>query len=165
MKLDRAIGLGLVPATVEREVQGQRGVLQARPARWTTEAEAQAKGERGVGWCAMPPQFELMYAFDALIGNEGRSQERVLYDAREWNLLLTGHDRAFGTKREFPAHLQQRPPQPGVELRQRLAELDEAKLQAALGELVGKREINALLERRDAVLAGAAAAAAADQKD
>ncbi len=32
MKLDRLLGLGLVPATVEREVQGQRGVLQARPA-------------------------------------------------------------------------------------------------------------------------------------
>ena len=31
MKLDRALGLGLVPATVEREVQGQRGILQARP--------------------------------------------------------------------------------------------------------------------------------------
>ena len=49
-----------------------------------------------------------MYAFDALIGNEGRSQDRLLYDAKEWNLLLTGHDRAFGTKKEFPAHLQQR---------------------------------------------------------
>ena len=39
MKLDRALGLGLVPATVEREVQGQRGILQARPSKWTTEAE------------------------------------------------------------------------------------------------------------------------------
>ena len=54
-----------------------------------------------------------MYAFDALIGNEGRSQDRLLYDAKEWNLLLTGHDRAFGTKKEFPAHLQQRAPRPG----------------------------------------------------
>ena len=62
-----------------------------------------------------------MYAFDALIGNEGRSQDRLLYDAKEWNLLLTGHDRAFGTKKEFPAHLQQRAPQPGAELRKRLA--------------------------------------------
>src|SRR5688572_4211953 len=159
MKLDRVLGLGLVPATVEREVQGQRGILQARPAKWTTEAEVQAKGQRGVGWCALPAQFELMYAFDALIGNEGRSQDRLLYDAKEWNLLLTGHDRAFGTKKEFPAHLQQRAPQPGAELRKRLAALDEAGLQTALGDLVGKREIKTLLQRRDAVLAGAAATA------
>jgi Calcineurin-like phosphoesterase len=159
MKLDRLLGLGLVPATVEREVQGQRGVLQARPAKWTTEAEVQARGQRGIGWCALPPQFELMYGFDALIGNEGRSQDRLLYDASEWNLLLTGHDRAFGTKREFPAHLQQRAPQPGPEFRRRLTALDEASLNAALDGLVGKREIKALLQRRDAVLAGAAAAA------
>jgi hypothetical protein len=159
MKLDRLLGLGLIPATVEREVQGQRGVLQARPAKWTTEAEVQAKGQRGVGWCALPPQFELMYGFDALIGNEGRSQDRVLYDASEWTLLLTGHDRAFGTKRDFPAHLQQRPPQPGPEFRRRLAALDEASLKDALGELIGARELKAMLERRDAVLAGAAAAA------
>jgi Calcineurin-like phosphoesterase len=160
MKLDRMLGLGLVPATVEREVQGQRGILQARPARWTTEAEVQAKGQRGVGWCALPAQFELMYAFDALIDNEGRSQDRVLYDAKEWTLLLTGHDRAFGTKRDFPAHLQQRAPQPGAELRKRLAALDEAGLTTTLGDLIGKREIKAMLQRRDAVLAGAAAAAA-----
>ena len=159
MKLDRVLGLGLVPATVEREVQGQRGILQARPAKWTTEAEVQAKGQRGVGWCALPVQFELMYAFDALIGNEGRSQDRLLYDAKEWNLLLTGHDRAFSTKREFPAHLQKRAPQPGAGLRKRLAALDEAGLQTALGDLVGKREIKTLLQRRDAVLAGAAATA------
>src|SRR5688572_27655325 len=159
MKLDRALGLGLVPATVEREVQGQRGVLQARPAKWTTEAEVQAKGQRGVGWCALPAQFELMYAFDALIGNEGRSQDRLLYDAKEWNLLLTGHDRGFGTKKEFPPHLQQRAPRPGTELRKRLAALDEAGLQTTLGDLIGKREIKALLQRRDAVLAGAAATA------
>jgi len=159
MKLDRVLGLGLVPATVEREVQGQRGILQARPAKWTTEAEVQAKGQRGVGWCALPVQFELMYAFDALIGNEGRSQDRLLYDAKEWNLLLTGHDRAFSTKREFPAHLQKRAPQPGAGLRKRLAALDEAGLQTALGDLVGKREIKTLLQRRDAVLAGATATA------
>jgi hypothetical protein len=38
--------------------------------------------------------------------------------------------------------------------------LDEAGLQTTLADLVGKREIKVLLQRRDAVLAGAAAAAA-----
>ena len=51
MKLDRALGLGLVPATVER-VQGQRGVLQAglrngrpRP-RYRRRASAVSAGAR-----------------------------------------------------------------------------------------------------------------------
>ena len=134
MKLDRALGLGLVPATVEREVQGQRGILQAR-LEMDDRGRGTGESQRGVGWCALPAQFELMYAFDALIGNEGRSQDRLVYDAKEWNLLLTGHDRAFGTKKEFPAHLQQRAPRPGAELRKRLAALDEAGLQTTLGDL------------------------------
>ncbi len=158
MKLDRALGLGLVPATVRREVQGQHGILQARPAHWTSEAAVQASGRRGAGWCALPPQFELMYAFDALIGNEGRSADRMLYDAQEWNLVLTGHDRAFGVKRELPAWLRERAPRPGAELRRRLALLDEATLEQAIGPLLGKRERKLILQRRDDLLARPAAA-------
>ena len=37
--LDRSLGLGIVPVTVEREVQGQRGVLQGRPSKWVSQAE------------------------------------------------------------------------------------------------------------------------------
>jgi hypothetical protein len=150
-RLDRLLGLGLVPATVE----------QSRPARWVSQAEVQAQGLRGGGWCALPPQYELMYAFDALIGNEGRVPDRILYDADAWMLVLTGHDRAFGTKKTLPAHLQQRPPQPGAELRRRLAALDQAGLDRALGALLDTRKTRAILERRDAILAAAPAAGGA----
>ena len=43
------------------------------------------------------PQFQLAYAFDALIGNQGRTLDRYLYDldpsmqARGLSLVLTGH--------------------------------------------------------------------------
>jgi hypothetical protein len=157
-RIDRLLRLGLVPATVEREVQGQRGALQARPDRAVTLAEVQQQKLRIDGWCALEPQYELMYAFDALVGNEGRTAERVLFDAAGM-LLLTGHDRAFGSGRALPAHLQARPPAPGPELRRRLAALDEAALADALGELLTPRERKAMLERRDATVAPAAAAA------
>jgi len=104
--LDRALRLGLVPATVERDVQGRHGMLQARPERWVGQADVEAKSMRADGWCALPPQFDLMYAFDALIGNEGRTSDRVLYDASSWMLLLTGHDRAFGASKALPPHPQ-----------------------------------------------------------
>ena len=48
-RLDRHLRLGIVPATVEREVQGQRGVLQARPAKWVTQADVQKQALRGGG--------------------------------------------------------------------------------------------------------------------
>ena len=38
-RLDRLLQLGIVPATVAREVQGQRGYLQARPEKWVTQAD------------------------------------------------------------------------------------------------------------------------------
>lgn len=160
-RIDRLLGLGIVPATVEREVQGQRGILQARPNRWVTQADVREQGLRGGGWCAYEPQFQLVYAFDALIGNEGRTEERLLFDASEWLVIVTGHDRAFGTGKAFPAYLKARPPAPGPELRRRLGRLDEASLAAALGDLLDARERRALLARRDALLAMPAAAAAA----
>ena len=157
-RVDRLLRLGLVPATVEREVQGQRGVLQARPDRIVTLADVQRDKLRVGGWCALEPQYELMYGFDALIGNEARTADRILYDDA-WMLLLTGHGQSFGTARTLPAHLQARPPSPGPELRRRLASLDDATLAAALGELVTPRERKAMLDRRNALLAPAAAAA------
>ncbi|MCM2313114.1 MAG: hypothetical protein NDI84_17120, partial [Steroidobacteraceae bacterium] len=159
-RLDRLLGLGIVPATVEREVQGQRGILQARPNRWVTQADVRTQGLRGGGWCAYEPQFQLVYAFDALIGNEGRTEDRFLFDASEWLVLVTGHDRAFGTSKLFPAYLKARPPTPGAELRRRLGRLDDATLEAALGGLLDARERRALLVRRDALLALPAAATA-----
>jgi hypothetical protein len=158
-KVDRLLELGLVPATVPREVQGQRGALQARPAKVVSQAQVDAQKLRGGGWCALPPQFELMYAFDGLVGNEGRTADRILYDASEWMLLLTGHDKGLHTGKALPPHLQARPPQPGPEMRRRLQALEAAKLEAALGDLVPERAIKAMLDRRDQMLKPAAAAA------
>jgi hypothetical protein len=152
-RVDRELQLGLVPATVKREVNGQQGFLQARPTRWVTQADVEAQSLRPGGWCALPPQLELMYAFDALIGNP-RARERILYDASEWRLLLTGHERAFGTSKALPPQLQARPPQPGQELQRRLAALDATSLERAVGDLLGERERSAILARRDALLAG-----------
>lgn len=152
-RLDRQLGLGLVPVTVEREVQGQQGVLQGRPLKWVTQAEVQQQSLRGGGWCSLEPQFQLVYAFDTLIGNEGRIAESLLFDSGSWFVYVTSHGQAFGTTRGLPAYLKARPPTPGAEIRRRLAALDEAGLQAALGDLVEPRARKAILERRDALLA------------
>jgi len=41
LRLDRLLGLGLVPATVARSYAGQDGVLQGRPADWASEQDRQ----------------------------------------------------------------------------------------------------------------------------
>lgn len=151
--LDRQLGLGLVPVTVEREVQGQHGVLQGRPLKWVSQQEARQQSLRGGGWCDTEPQFQLVYAFDTLIGNEGRLSDSLLFDTEDWFVYVTAHERAFGTTSALPAYLKAKPPAPGAEMRRRAAALNEAGLKTALGELLTAREIKAVLQRRDALLA------------
>ena len=151
-RLDRALRLGLVPATVKRDVNGQTGILQVRPERWVTQADVEEKSLQPGGWCALSTQFQLMYAFDALIGNEGRTRERILYDG-EWMLLLTGHEQAFATSKALPRHLRAPVPQLGPEMRRRLSMLDKSGLAQALGDLLKDRERDAVLARRDLLLA------------
>ncbi len=160
-RLDRLLGLGVVPATAEREVQGQRGVLQGRPLKWATQTEVKQKSMRGGGWCDMNPQFQLVYALDVLIGNEGRTPDSLLFDTDDWYVYGTAHARTFGNSKTLPAYLKAVPPSPGPELRRRAASLTAANLESTLGELVDARARKAILERRDALVALPAAAAVA----
>jgi hypothetical protein len=159
-RLDRKLSLGIVPATVEREVQGQRGYLQARPEKWASQNDVQRQALKGSGWCALQPQFQLVYAFDALIGNEGRTGDSLLFDTDEWYAYVTAHEKAFGTGKGLPAYLAARPPAPGAELRRRLATLNEQVLASTLGDAVDARARKAILARRDVLLGLPAAAAA-----
>jgi hypothetical protein len=183
--LDRLLGLGLVPATVLREFEGQRGVLQGRPENWVSERDRQnaakaaadglvcqaitgdpraALARRPVapqsqparmpsgGWCELTPQFQLAYAFDALIDNRGRTFDRYLYDLDTTILFLTGHGAAFGPGTEVAKALEAALAKTGPEMLARLRRLDAAGLKKAIGEQLGDKEIRALLARRDRIL-------------
>jgi hypothetical protein len=188
-RLDRALGLGLVPATVAREHAGQAGLLQGRPANWASERDRQnARGGTLAGlacqtitaapqseparrppaadgkpprlptggWCDLGAQFQLAYAFDALIGNAARTPDRYLYDADASTLFLTGHGESFGSSTQLPKALEGPLAKTGAEMQQRLRRLDAATVEAAIGELVGTRAVKPLLQRRDRILGLAA---------
>lgn len=159
-RLDRMLALGFVPVTVAREAQGQRGVLQGRPVKWVTQADVQQQGLRGGGWCSIAPQFQVMYSFDTLIGNESRTPKSILLDTDDWIVYGTAHDRAFGTSATLPAYLKAQPPTPGAEFRRRVALLKESGLKTGLGDLLDARELKAIIERRDLLLKLPAAAVA-----
>jgi hypothetical protein len=138
-------------------------VLQGRPLKWVTQADVQQQKLAGGGWCTAEPQFQLVYAFDTLIGNEGRTPESLLFDADEWYVYVTTHERAFGSSKSIPAYLKARPPTPGAELRRRVTALDEANLATTFGDLVDAKERKAILARRDALLALPAATGTASK--
>ena len=162
-RLDIALGLGMVPATVERRDGGHLGSCQifangAEPlrdkmARTEELSTAMVANWRRGGY--------LQQAFDNLIGNSDRSQGNIMI-TRDWRWVLIDHSRAFRTEaaftkalpfdeKMFPAgELMRELPRTFVE---RLRTLDEAAIAAAVGPYLEKKEIRAVLARRALLLA------------
>jgi hypothetical protein len=152
-RLDRLLNLEMVPVTVKREVEGKSGSLQFWPGNTTDESARSAAGQGGSAWCSLTEQWPAMYVFDVLIFNEGRSQQRMLYDKSSWRLILSEHDRAFSTKKGRPAHLKNAPITVGQGWRDALAELDDEVIVENLNDVLDKRRLKALQSRRDEILA------------
>jgi hypothetical protein len=156
-KLDRLIGLDMVPATVQRDFDGKKGTLQFYPATQKSETERASSGRSGSGWCPLKQQWNTMYIFDVLIHNPGRDQSFMLYDTSNWSLFLVEHDKSFGTQKGRPAYLQNVPLDIGEQWQETLTGLSDDVLKAELGDVLDKRRISALAKRRDGLLESAGA--------
>jgi hypothetical protein len=177
-RMDRALGLGLVPATAARSHAGQDGVLQGRPVAWASEQDRQnARGGVAAGLACQTvtaaPQAEparrprpadgkaprLPTGGWCDIGAQYRlayafdAPDRYLYDVDSGTLLLTGHDATFGTDTRLPKVLEAELAKVGPEMTERLRRLDAAQVERAIGELVGARAVKPLLQRRDRIVA------------
>ena len=141
----KGVAGGLVCQTIS-------GEPQAAPARRPVTPQAQPPRMPAGGWCALPPQFQLSYAFDALIDNRGRTFDRYLYDADTAMMFLSGHGSAFGTGTAIPKPLEAALAKTGPEMQARLRRLDAAGVKAAIGAYVGDPAIEALLQRRNRIL-------------
>jgi len=152
-RLDRLLELDMVPVTVVREIDGDDGTLQFLPARWMDEQSRGAAGRGASATCPLDDQWSAMYLFDALIYNERRSLERMLYSTDIWQLVLVEHADAFGTGKNRPRYLANVTLTVNPAWRRMLEDLDEDGLEKALGEVLDKRRRRALLARRDRLLA------------
>jgi hypothetical protein len=150
-KLDRLLGLDMVPVTVPRTIKGRRGILQF----WVDDSinlrtmlEQQLQP---TGWCDVEPQYNLMNIFDILIHNTDRTQENALF-TKDWMLVLIDHSRAFATLLKDPVLLYRGDVHVPPTLAERLIALDREMLQETLGPHLHRRQIDALLKRRDQLL-------------
>jgi hypothetical protein len=152
-RLDRLLDLEMVPVTAVREVGGVAGSLQFVTNRYLDEEQRAASGRGGGAPCAIPDQWEAMLVFDALIYNEGRSKRRMLYDSATWKLLLVGHDRAFASRKGRPRHLESMALELTRGWETALNGLDDTLLDETFSDVLDKRRIRALSQRRDELLA------------
>ncbi len=158
-RLDRLLELDMVPVSVRREVNGRDGSVQFFPPRTVDEGMRAESGQGYSASCPLQDQFLAMYVFDVLVFNEGRTLNRMLYDTREWDLILIEHDRAFSTKKGRPRHLENAPVRVTDGWRTALAALSDDVLQTELGDVLDAKRLRALATRRDELLAQKAPAA------
>jgi hypothetical protein len=152
-RLDRMLELDMVPVSVRREVEGRDGEVQFLPPKTMDEGGRAAEG-RGYGaTCPLADQHMAMYVFDTLIFNEGRTRERMLYDLRDWGLMLIEHDGAFSTRKGRPRHLANAPLVFSDGWENALRALTDEALDANLADVLPSKRVRALAARRDEILA------------
>ena len=151
-RLDRLLGLDMVPIAVLREIDGVEGSLQLWVENAIDDHQRRQQGTGFSGWCPMGPQYQLMYAFDTLIFNTDRTQENVLYTKDDWALHLIDHTRAFRSNRGLPPIADDVQLSLSPEFAERMGALNEEQLNEALGDVLKRKQIAALIRRRDEIL-------------
>lgn len=149
-QVDLIIGLGLVPATVERRVDTKIGSLQ-----WFVQSEM-SEADRIAKKVAVPDietwnraMFKVRL-FDQLIANVDRHLKNILV-TREFEVRLIDHSRSFRTSRELrtPGDLTRF----SKSLLEGIQRLEKADLKKKTGRYLTDAQIDRMLQRRDAILA------------
>jgi len=139
-ELDKLLGLGMVPPTVEKRVRGERGAAVL----WIEGVQPWKAVEN----LPKPPKWNReavrMKMFDNLIGNIDRNAGNLLVDA-DWNLYLIDHSRAFVTDTKLRSEMVRI----DKGIWDKMLALDEPTLTTALGEWLDRGAIRAMLKRRD----------------
>ncbi|HVO11485.1 MAG TPA: hypothetical protein VMX54_12155 [Vicinamibacteria bacterium] len=147
-ELDRLLGLGMVPVTVERRVGPDFASVQmwVEGCRLLKDVD-QAKCPRPQEWAK---QVCRQRVFDNLTANIDRNAGNLLIDG-EWNLILIDHSRAFADDRmPFQKAMSRLDRQTFA----RLKALDFETLKAHLGRWVlTDGSLHDLLRRRDRIVA------------
>jgi hypothetical protein len=146
------LGLGdMMPVTVERSYGGRRGALSwwVDDVLMDEEARQQTKAT-GPNPDALSRQQQTMAVFAALVHDVDRNKGNVLY-TKNWRLVMIDFTRAFRLARELVW------PIAAIQIRRALFERLEAltadEIRAAAGRWISTFEIDAVLARRDLLLA------------
>ena len=162
-RLDKHLGLDMVPPTVEKERKGKKGSCQIYAGIMDFKEKFEKKIETpSLRVANLNRAIYLQRAFDNLIYNEDRHQQNYrLTD--DFRLLLIDHSRSFRTSKasmknllydeknkENPKFIMVQLPRAFVE---KLKGLDAAVVREVVGEYLTDEEIAATLVRRDLILA------------
>jgi hypothetical protein len=143
-ELDKLLGLDMVPPTVERTIRGSRGAVIM----WVDnikmwDQKSTLVPPDPIAWSR---EVVRMKMFDQLIANIDRNAGNLLYDG-DFHIVLIDHSRAFTTTTDMKRMAA--PNRIDAALWERMEALTLTDLQAALGQWIGRSELQAMLRRRD----------------
>jgi hypothetical protein len=150
-KIDRLLGMGLVPVSVQRSHRSAPGAFT-----WWVDDVMMDEGDRLKKKISPPDsmrwneQMQLVRLFDQLIYNIDRNLGNLLI-THDWTVWAIDHTRAFRTQEDLRS-----PENIGLcdrKVFERLKELDRPTIKAAVGTCLQNWEIDALLKRRDTIVA------------
>jgi len=149
-RVDRLIGLNMVPVSISRVWQSKPGAFT-----WWIDDVMMDEGARLKGKIQPPDsslwneQMQLVRVFDQLIYNVDRNAGNLLI-GKNWRVWAIDHTRAFRTASSLKSAAQiTRCDRTVLE---RMKALDKATLKKEIGEFVSEFQINGLLARRDTIV-------------
>ncbi|HET9361418.1 MAG TPA: hypothetical protein VFO58_16815 [Vicinamibacterales bacterium] len=148
-RLSLLLGLDNVPMSVERVINGKPAAVT-----WWLDDVMMEEGDRlkrkenkyGPSALRTVSQTQMMSVFDELIQNRDRNAGNVLW-TKDWKMWMIDHTRAFRTGKDLlkPKDLERCE----RTMFQKMNELTAQQLAEVMGRAMTKREIEALLARRD----------------
>lgn len=152
-KLDRMLGIGLTPVTVERTIAGKSGSLQLWIEDLMSDLAVNQNQLAYNGYCDQYGQINLMNNFDYLIMNADRNQSNIMYSQADWQIWFIDHSKSFGTKTKRPKILRSEDIVVTDSFRKALEGLTQEKL-ATLSSWLSKSQIEAIWKRRNLMIEG-----------
>jgi len=161
-RLDKLLELNMVPPTVEKRFQGNRGSCMLMLENVINLRRKQEEKIKTPSY-RMDPLNKATYiqrAWDNLIANVDRNIGDVLY-TKDWCMILIDHSRSFRSSKKYTKNLifdekykggpklMKELPKAFVE---KLKSLNFEQIRGAVGEYLSDEEINAVLARRDLII-------------
>lgn len=149
-RLNQVLQLGRIPPSVERDYRGKKGAFT-----WWIDDVLMDEGQR-LKTNTPSPDAEAwnrkmwhVRVFDQLIYNVDRNMGNLLID-KAWDVWMIDHSRAFRLHKKVKSEKSLTNIERGA--LERLKALDEATLDAAVGDYLTSYEKKSLLERRDHIV-------------
>ena len=152
-RLDRLLGLRMIPPGVERQIDGVDGVVRL----WIEDLESYEEWLEKDDNTGTPDSLYLkrqlkdQITFDLLIRNTDRNQSNINWDP-DWNLWMIDQTRSLAKDPGLRDQEKKKFKGCSRALYQAIGALDKAELKRELGDYIGVHEINALVKRKERLI-------------